>query len=102
MNRFETLEYVFTRRRNVGPKLIQDLMRDKKMATSVYLDIKYGNLLGLRCCQLFIHELLGKTPYQQTIMDHVKKGNLSAIKLGRSPFIRKTSIINAIQSGIFN
>ena len=89
-------------RRNVGPKLIEDLMRDKKMATSVYLDIKYGNLLGLNCCSRLIHELTGKYAYHNTIMDHVKKGNLSAIKLGRSPFIRKTSIINAIQSGIFN
>ena len=102
MRRLKLVEENLRRMHNVGPAFIADAMRDKRAATSIYLDIKLGNLLSKGQAQALLDELLGRTIWQSQIMAHVKNGNIKAVRFGRSPFINKASLINAIQAGIFN
>ena len=102
MTRFDYISDQLLRRRNFGPAIVNDIMKDKRKATLLYLDIVNGNLLSLRCAQHFLEEILGRLPYESRISAHFNNGRLAGIKLGRSPFIYKSSLINAVQSGIFN
>jgi len=88
------------RQRNVGEKMIQALMKDKRNATLFYLKVKNGDLLMPNQARSFIKEMLGRDVRDSRLILLYNKGALSGYKYGNKTWIEVSSILNAVQQGL--